>query len=86
MIVSELINELKKLDQNKIVILQKDGEGNGYSPLSGSDEGSIYEAVSTYSGDVFSTSWSADDACMSPDEWEAFKKVMPGCVVLYPIN
>jgi len=84
--VSELISELQKLDQDKIVILQKDGEGNGYSPLSGSDEDCVYQADSTWSGVVYSTDWTADEALIDEDEWESFKKNMPGCVVLFPIN
>ena len=31
--VADLIKKLKKVDQNRVVILQKDSEGNGYSPL-----------------------------------------------------
>lgn len=37
--VSELIAELKKLDPDRIVILQKDPEGNGYSELASTYQG-----------------------------------------------
>lgn len=37
MTVKELIFDLKRHDPNMQVILQKDAEGNGYSPLSGCD-------------------------------------------------
>lgn len=33
MTVKELITELQKLDPNRIVIMSKDAEGNGFSPL-----------------------------------------------------
>ncbi len=33
MTVAELIAELKKLPQAKLVVLSHDAEGNGYSPL-----------------------------------------------------
>lgn len=68
------------------VIIQKDGEGNGYSPLEGQDTDSVYVADSTWSGEVYSTDWSADDACMQPEEWERFKADNPRVVVLYPVN
>jgi len=49
--VSELIEKLKKIDGNRIVIIQKDAEGNGYSPLSNLWEGS-YKAETTWWGEV----------------------------------
>ncbi len=49
--VSELIELLKEEDQNRIVIMQADGEGNGYSPLADFYTGS-YLADSTWSGEV----------------------------------
>jgi len=86
MTVAEFIIELQKLDQNKIIIVQKDAEGNDYSPLEGCDEDNIYKANSTWSSDVFSIEWSAEEACMEEEEWEEFKNEMPGCVVLWPVN
>jgi len=39
MTVQELIEQLQRIeDKSRIVILQKDSEGNGYSPLAGTDE------------------------------------------------
>jgi len=37
MIVSELIDALTKLPPDLVMIVQKDGEGNGYSKLEGVD-------------------------------------------------
>lgn len=52
MTVRELINWLENVeDKSRIVILQKDAEGNGYSPAAGGAE-SFYEATSTWCGDV----------------------------------
>jgi|WetSurMetagenome_2_1015567.scaffolds.fasta_scaffold15150_2 hypothetical protein len=42
MTVRQLIKELQKLPQNRQVILQKDAEGNGYSPLAGVDDNASY--------------------------------------------
>lgn len=50
--VKELIEELKKVDGDRVIILQKDAEGNGYSPLAGLDSEVNYRADSTWSGDI----------------------------------
>ena len=68
------------------VILQKDAEGNGYSPLYAVDGNAIYVPDSTWHGEIYSVEWSADEACMEPNEWDEFKKSNPKCVVLVPIN
>lgn len=87
MTVEELIAELKGMPQDAEVILQKDAEGNDYSPLSGVDANAIYKPASTWHGEIVSTEWSAYDACYeSEEEWEQFKAVHPRCCVLYPVN
>lgn len=86
MTVAELIEQLKACPQDSIVILQKDAEGNGYSPLHAVDAAAIYRSEATWYGEVYSTEWSADDALMDEREWEEFKKSTPPCVVLAPIN
>ncbi len=50
--LKELKEIIKNMDDESIVILQKDGEGNGYSPLEGVDDSSNYRADSTWSGKV----------------------------------
>jgi len=49
--VGELIDYLSSRPREELVILAKDAEGNGYSPLSEADKG-FYVAESTWSGDV----------------------------------
>jgi hypothetical protein len=49
--VKELIKQLQKENQNRIVVMYKDSEGNSYSPLSGLWTGA-YKADSIYSGEV----------------------------------
>lgn len=69
------------------LIMQKDAEGNGYSPLSGVDFDVIYIAEKKWYGEVLSTKWSASDACMNESEWEEMKKEHSGKhAVLHPIN
>ena len=84
--VSELIEKLKTMPQDSIVIMQRDAEGNSYSPLRYVDEKAVYRRESDYSGDVYSTNWSAHEAGMTAAEWKEFKCNTPPCVVLAPTN
>lgn len=83
--VKELIRELQLLDPEMEVILQKDGEGNNYSPLEGVDENCVYIAETTWYGDVYDTSWTAEDADMNEEDWQEIL-AKPRAVVLYPVN
>jgi len=85
MTVKELKEELKNLPDDMEVILQKDSEGNGYSPLDGVDPDAVYIPETTWYGEVYSMDWSADDACMEDEEWEEIKK-KPRALILYPVN
>lgn len=73
--VKDLIKELKKLNQDAIVVLQKDGEGNSYSPLSGVEE-AFYVAESTWGGEVYDEE---DEDLELPDDAEP-------CAVIWPVN
>lgn len=68
------------------LILQKDAEGNGYSPLSGIEFDVVYVKENTWSGQVYSKEYTADDNCMEEAEWEDLKKTNSGYAVMYPIN
>lgn len=48
--VSQLIEELKQVDGDRIIILSKDGEGNGFSPLEALELGD-YEPENEWSGE-----------------------------------
>ena len=87
MTVAELIKELQTLPPETLVVLQEDAEGNGYSPLEGVDAAAFYEAENCWSGRVWNENWSAAEAGFRGDyEWENFKKSLPRCCVLHPIN
>lgn len=83
--VKELIEELKNLPDDMEIILQKDSEGNGYSPLEGVDSDCIYVKDSDWSGNVYSTGFTAGDNCMEEEDWERLKSG-PRCLVLFPVN
>lgn len=69
------------------LIIQKDGEGNNYSPLSDIDFNVVYVPSScTWSGDVYSTRFTAAENCLSDEEWNDIKKNNPGYAVLSPVN
>lgn len=78
--VKELIELLQGQDPEAEVILQKDAEGNGYSPLAGADP-SLYRADTTYSGEP-----------LHPDDIEdgyyddADLAAAVAAIVLWPIN
>lgn len=75
---------LTAVPRDRKVILQKDAEGNGYSPLSDAGEG-MYLAGTTWSGEMYATpediaadaAFTEDDA--APDDAERV-------VVLWPVN
>lgn len=83
--IKELKEKINNLPDEMEVILQKDAEGNGYSPLSGADPEAVYVPDSTYSGEVYSMNWSADDACKTDEEWEEMK-AKPKSLILHPVN
>lgn len=49
--VKELIEELSKLDGERLVVMSKDGEGNSYSPLADVIE-ATYVPETTWRGDL----------------------------------
>ena len=51
MTVAELVKMLKAFEPDRVVVLQKDAEGNGYSPLIEAYPG-MYRAETTWYGDV----------------------------------
>lgn len=85
MLVKDLMEVLQELDPDTQIILQKDGEGNGYSPLAAYGMG-YYVADSTYSGYVYDEDWTPDDCDLSQDEWEEMRTENPRALVLAPTN
>jgi hypothetical protein len=82
--IGELRKIIEGLDDSTEIIMAKDVEGNGYSPLDQCRQW-LYVPKSTWAGNVYDPSWSADDACMTDDEWEKIK-AKDSVLVLWPIN
>lgn len=88
--VKDLIEELSKMNPEHEVIMQKDSEGNGYSPLHNLFDNSVYVPDSNWSGCIYvdelnseliGQGFSEEDLCPD-DERENGQK----CVVLAPTN
>lgn len=78
--VAQLRAMLADLPDEAIVVLSKDAEGNGYSPLSSPVEAVWYVPESTWAGDVYPIGPDSDDETYEPDGSELL------AVVLDPIN
>ena len=85
MTVKQLRDMISNLPDSMEIILQKDPEGNGYSPLAGVDADCVYLKDGPVRGEVYSLSWSADDACISEEEWEIIKS-KPKSLVMHPMG
>lgn len=88
--VGDLMDYLATQPRDRKVILQKDGEGNDYSPLSDAGEG-LYLAESTWSGEVYMTpeeyrALLADPASGITEEDEPPDADVERVVVLGPVN
>ena len=83
MTVSELIALLKKEDPERIVIMAKDTEGNGYSPLYGMWSGA-YLAETAWYGEAGIETLTQTDI----DEGYTKEDVIDGvpAIVLVPVN
>jgi hypothetical protein len=82
--IKELKELLNSFDDNDIVIMAKDGEGNGFSPLSGMGEAS-YEAESDWSGIVGIRELTPNYIKAGYGEEDLVENGV-NAVVLYPIN
>lgn len=83
--VKELKEAIADLPDDMEVILQKDAEGNGYSPLADADPEAVYIAETTWCGDVYDTRWTPEDACKDEEEWEEIL-AKPRALILAPVN
>ena len=75
-----MIAELQQVDGDKLVVLQKDGEGNDYSPLYGVDDACGYVPYNTWSGEIYEFGELVDDE----DTYDG-GDIVPA-FVLYPVN
>lgn len=80
--VKHLIETLRFCDPELDIVLQKDPEGNGFYT-------SVYvdpNGVLVRNGgdiDVYSSTWTHDEACLEKDEWDRLKS-SNRCVIIAP--
>lgn len=83
MTVKEFIEILNKFNEDRIVILSKDSEGNGFSPLEEASAGS-YRPETSWVGEVES-----EPIADTPPEYiedDVYRKPGKPAVVLWPVN
>ena len=78
--VKKLKEALANLPDDMEVVLQKDPEGNGHSPLSGADGNAVFIKEDN---EVYFLKWSASDCCMTEDEYNKMKS-RPKALILIP--
>lgn len=85
--VRELIELLSKCNPDDIVIIGKDAEGNGFSPLANIEE-EMYTPYTTYSGEISLRSLTPEleERGFTEDEVGNSKNGAINCVTLYPTN
>ena len=79
--VHELIQQLSNADPDSEVILSRDSEGNGYSPVGTLEMAMPYD--SWYGGAVYNPSDEDEmlSDCWTQDEWDE----LPRVVVIWPM-
>lgn len=82
--VKKLIELLQKEDPNRIVICQKDPEGNGFSPLSDIWNGA-YRAETTWYGEAGLEKFTEEDRKMGYTEEDILEDGKPA-LFLVPVN
>lgn len=84
--VRELIKELESIEnKERIVIMQRDAEGNGYSPLYSIDDTSAYKATTTWFGEVGFEKLTEELKKAGYNEEDIMTDGQP-CLVLCPVN
>lgn len=84
MTVKELIERLQNEDPDRIIICQKDSEGNGYSPLSDMWTAG-YKATSTWDGEVGMEKLTDEERKIGFTDEDVIKDGVPA-LVLVPVN
>lgn len=84
MTVSQLIDELQKMDPNRFVVMSCDGEGNSYSPLYATYD-AMYSPENTWSGSVGLEKLTEENIKLGYSDEDVIEDGIP-VVVLVPTN
>ena len=77
--VKELIKQLRKFDPKATVVLSRDAEGNGYSPVADLEVG-FYTAETSWCGDFLSK------ALIEEETYEIDTSNAIEAIAIWPIN
>ena len=87
--VGELLDYLATQPRDRKIVLSKDAEGNGFSPLADAGE-SMYAAESTWSGSVYLTPEDLAEELARPNSGYGDEDAAPDdaerVIVLGPVN
>ncbi len=87
--VGDLMDYLATQPRDRKVVMSKDAEGNGFSPLADASEG-MYAADSTWSGEIYITPEDLAEEMAKPDSGWSEEDAPPDdaerVVVLGPVN
>lgn len=87
MTVQDLKKELDKLDDNMLVVISKDSEGNSYSPLSEVSGNSLYTPENNWLGEVSIKELTPELIKQGYTEEDCYKTdESKECIVLWPTN
>lgn len=84
--VIDLIDDLKKLDPNALVVISSDGEGNSYSPLCDDFGIGRYKAQTTWMGELVSEDDFNDNPDYYDNDLDTYLSGSVPAIILYPIN
>lgn len=87
MTVKELRDCLDLYNDNDLVVMSKDAEGNGFSPLEQTVGNSLYTPESTWSGSVSIKELDDELKEQGYTEEDCYRdETSKECVVLWPVN
>ncbi len=78
--IKQLIAILSKMDQERIVVLQIDSEGNGYNSCRGADDNAVYDGKDNGQVSIETLTKALEKQGFSEEDLGTGKP----CVVLYP--
>lgn len=81
---SHILAKMLLAHPNVDVMVACDPEGNQFESLDGVEFDNLLQ-IGRCENNVYAKHWSADDAGMSEEDWQEFKKDAPEVVVLWPL-
>ena len=84
--VKELKEMLVGMDDDRVVVISSDGEGNSYSPLDGLDDSCNYIPDSTWSGETRITKLTKELEKQGYGEEDCANGEGKPAIILFPVN